>query len=103
MKFISESDSEASSSKAYKDLKKESDKNLSVASYQLGEDISKLEKESSRLQKQLKQFSQGSVQYNNIASKCNETQKQIAQVKASEKRVASEINQRKLKMKMTEF
>ncbi|XP_058802705.1 zinc finger CCCH-type with G patch domain-containing protein [Phymastichus coffea] len=96
-------DSESSSSKTYKDLKKESDKNLSVVSYKIGGDISRLEKESSKLQKHLKQFSQGSVQYNNIASKYNETQKQISKLKASEKRIASEQNQRKLKMKMTEF
>jgi uncharacterized protein YdcH (DUF465 family) len=81
----------------------ESNKNLSIASYEIGENISRLEKESAKLQNNLLQFSKGSVHYNNIVSKYNETQKQITKLRASEKRISAEQSQRKFKAKLTEF
>lgn len=100
---ITAKEPEPSSSKLHKELKKESNKNLSIASYQIGEDISKLEKQSSEFRNHMAQFSKGSIQYNNTVSKYNEAQKQIAKLKASEKRIAAEQNQRKFKAKLTEF
>ena len=98
-----ESEPEASSSRTHKELKKESSKNLNIVNYQIGQDISRLEKESSKLQSNLTRYSQGSVQYNNIVAKYNETQKNITKLRASEKRIAAEQNQRKFKAKITEF
>ncbi|OXU26919.1 hypothetical protein TSAR_000362 [Trichomalopsis sarcophagae] len=94
---------EPSSSKLLKELKKESNKNLNIASYQIGEDISRLERQSSELRNNTAQFSKGSIQYNNKVSKYNEIQKQIVKLKASAKRIAAEQNQRKFKAKLKEF
>lgn len=103
MLIFSASEPEPGSSKTHKELKKESNKNLNIASYQVGENISRLEKESVRLRNNLAQCGEGSVQYNHIVSKYNEAQKQIVQLRASEKRIAAEQNQRKFKAKLTDF
>ena len=84
-------------------MKKESSKNLRIASYQIGEDIARLEKESVKLKKNLQQLGVGTVLYNNAASKFNQNQLQITKLKASEKRIAAEENQRKFKAKLKEF
>ncbi|XP_014206891.1 zinc finger CCCH-type with G patch domain-containing protein [Copidosoma floridanum] len=93
----------SSKSKSQKDLKKESNRNLSIANYQIWEGISRLEKESVKLQSQLTRFSEGSVQYNNALLRYNEAQKQMSNLKASEKKITAEQNQRKFKVKMKEF
>lgn len=84
-------------------MKKESSKNLTLASIQIENEILKLEKESSKLEKILTQFPEGGIHYNNAISKYSEVQTQISKLKASEKRISSEQSQRKLRAKMSEF
>lgn len=84
-------------------LKTESNRNLNVASFQVGEDISRLEKESSKLKESMARHTKGSTLYNNIVIKYNETQKELTNLRASEKNIVAEQNQRKNKAKLTVF
>lgn len=84
-------------------MKKESNKNLSLATIQIENDVSRLEKESVKLRKILTQCPEGGIQYNSAISKYNEVQTKISKLKSSEKRIIAEQNQRKLRAKMTEF
>ncbi|XP_014223164.1 zinc finger CCCH-type with G patch domain-containing protein [Trichogramma pretiosum] len=102
-KTLGDKTDEPSSSKDHKELKKESSKNLRIASYQIEEKLSKLEKESAYFQKSMNQFAANSIQHNSAVARYNETQKKITSLKASAKRISSEQNQRKFKEKFTEF
>ncbi|XP_020287630.1 zinc finger CCCH-type with G patch domain-containing protein [Pseudomyrmex gracilis] len=84
-------------------LKTESIRNLNVANFQIGEDISRLEKESSKLKESMARHAKGSALYNNIVMKYNETQKELTNLRASEKSIVAEQNQRKNKAKLTVF
>lgn len=93
----------ASSSQNKDKLKTESNRNLNVASFQVAETINRLEKESSKLKESLARHSKGSVLYNNILMKYDEKQKELTNLRASEKSIVAEQNQRKNKAKLTIF
>lgn len=84
-------------------LKIESDRNLNVASFQINENINRLEKESLKLKESLAKYAKGSVFYNNIAMKYTEKQKELTNLRASEKNIITEQNQRKNKAKLSIF
>ncbi|KMQ88384.1 zinc finger ccch-type with g patch domain-containing [Lasius niger] len=96
-------DNAASSSQSKDKLKTESNRNLNVASFQVAETISRLEKESSKLKESLARHAKGSVLYNNIVMKYDEKQKELTNLRASEKSIVAEQNQRKNKAKLTIF
>lgn len=96
-------DNAASSSQNKDKLKAESNRNLNVASFQVAETISRLEKESSKLKESLARHAKGSVLYNNIVMKYDEKQKELNNLRASEKSIVAEQNQRKNKAKLTIF
>ncbi|XP_071578322.1 zinc finger CCCH-type with G patch domain-containing protein isoform X1 [Temnothorax nylanderi] len=93
----------ANSSQSRDKLRTESNRNLNVASFQIGENINRLEKESSKLKESLAKHAKGSVLYNNIAMKYNEKQKDLTNLRASEKSIAAEQDQRKNKAKLSVF
>lgn len=74
-----------------------------MAGFQIGEDISRLERESSKLKESLARHVKGSVLYNSIVMKYNEKQKELTNLKASEKSIIAEQNQRKNKAKLSIF
>lgn len=84
-------------------LRTESDRNLNVASFRIGENINRLEKESLKLKESLAKYAKGSILYNNIAMKYNEKQKELTNLRASEKNIVAEQNQRKNKAKLSIF
>jgi len=84
-------------------LKTESNRNLNVASFQIGVHINRLERESSKLKESLTKHAKGSVFYNSIATKYNEKQKELTNLRASEKSIVAEQNQRKNKVKLSIF
>ncbi|KAL0117440.1 hypothetical protein PUN28_010344 [Cardiocondyla obscurior] len=95
---------DTSNSSQIKDkLKMESTRNLNVASFQIGENINRLEKESLKLKESLAKHVKGSVLYNNITIKYNEKQKELINLRASEKSITAEQNQRKNKAKLSVF
>ncbi|KAH0951498.1 hypothetical protein HN011_002974 [Eciton burchellii] len=97
-------DNNAASSSREKDrLKTESTRNLNVASFQVSKDINRLEKESCRLKESLTKYTKGSTLYNNIAMRYKEKQKELTDLRASEKSIVDEQNQRKNKAKLTVF
>lgn len=96
-------DNAASSSQNKDKLKAESNRNLNVASFQIAETINHLEKESLKLKESMARHAKGSILYNNIMVKYDEIQKELTNLKASEKSIAAEQNQRKNKAKLTIF
>lgn len=90
-------------SKSKSNLKMESNRQLNVASLQIGENILRLERESSKLKESLARHTKGSVHYNNIAMQYNEKQKELVGLKASEKNIVAEQNQRKNRAKLSIF
>ncbi|KAL6428751.1 hypothetical protein ACFW04_007962 [Cataglyphis niger] len=96
-------DNAASSSQNKDKLKAESNRNLNVASFQIAETISHLEKESLKLKESMTRHAKGSILYNNIMIKYDEIQKELTNLKASEKSIVAEQNQRKNKAKLTIF
>lgn len=101
--FAAKDDNAAGSSRSKGKLKMESNYNLNVASFQVGEDISRLERESSKLKESMSRHAKGSVLYNNIAMRYNEKQKELANLRVSERSIVAEQNQRKDKAKLTIF
>ncbi|KYM85601.1 Zinc finger CCCH-type with G patch domain-containing protein [Atta colombica] len=93
----------ASSLQSKDKLKTESNRNLNVASFQIGVHINRLERESSKLKESLTKHAKGSVFYNSIATKYNEKQKELTNLRASEKSIVAEQNQRKNKVKLSIF
>lgn len=101
---LSAKDDNAASSSQNKDkLKAESNRNLNVASFQVAETISHLEKESLKLKETMARHAKGSILYNNIMVKYDEIQKELTNLRASEKSIVAEQNQRKNKAKLTIF
>ncbi|XP_011332346.2 zinc finger CCCH-type with G patch domain-containing protein isoform X2 [Ooceraea biroi] len=96
-------DNEAGSSRKKKRLKTESNRNLNVANFQVGEDISRLERQSCKLKESLARHVEGSALYNSIAMKYRETQRELTDLRASEKSIVAEQNQRKSNAKLTVF
>ncbi|XP_076232478.1 zinc finger CCCH-type with G patch domain-containing protein [Calliopsis andreniformis] len=96
-------ETQTSISKSTNDLKTESNRQLNVASLQIGENILRLERESSKLKESLARHAKGSVHYNNIIMKYNEKQKELVSLRASEKNIAAEQNQRKNRAKLSIF
>lgn len=84
-------------------MKNMSDKELNVQSYQIGNNISSLEKESKVLKKSLTRHEKYSPAYNNIVQRFNDKQKEIVKLKTSEKNIASEQRNRKNRDKLTIF
>lgn len=101
--FTAKDDNAAGSSRSKSKLRTESNYNLNVANFQVGENISRLERESSKLKESMARHTKGSVLYNNIVMKYNEKQKELANLRASEKSIVAEQNQRKDKAKLTIF
>ncbi|XP_076627354.1 zinc finger CCCH-type with G patch domain-containing protein [Colletes latitarsis] len=99
----SENETQTSTSKNKNDLKTESNRQLNVASFKIGENILRLERESSKLKESLTRHTKGSVLYNNIVTKYNEKQKELVDLRASEKNIAAEQNQRKNRAKLSIF
>ncbi|KYQ46904.1 Zinc finger CCCH-type with G patch domain-containing protein [Trachymyrmex zeteki] len=93
----------ASSLQSKDKLRTESNRNLNVASFQIGEHINRLERESSKLKESLTKHAKGSVFYNSIAMKYNEKQKELTNLRVSEKSIVAEQNQRKNKVKLSIF
>lgn len=77
--------------------------NLNIANFQVGENISRLEREISKLEKSLTRHAKGSAPHNNLVMQYNEKQKDLTNLKASEKNIVAEQNQRKNKAKLTIF
>lgn len=96
-------DNAASSSQSKDKLKIESNRNLNVASFQVAQTISHFEKESLKLKESLARHAKGSILYNNIVMKYDGIQKELTNLRASEKSIAAEQNQRKNKAKLTIF
>lgn len=96
-------DDVGSSSQSKDKLKAESNKNLNVASFQIAKTINCLEKESLKLKESLIRHTKGSILYNNILMRYNEKQKELTNLRASEKSIAAEQTQRKNKAKLTIF
>ncbi|KAG6801930.1 zinc finger CCCH-type with G patch domain-containing protein [Apis mellifera caucasica] len=90
-------------SKGKNNLKTESNRQLNVASLQIGETILRLERESTKLKESLTRHAKGSVHYNNIIMKYNEKQKELVSLRASEKSIAVEQDQRKNRAKLSIF
>ncbi|XP_078045261.1 zinc finger CCCH-type with G patch domain-containing protein [Augochlora pura] len=96
-------ETQTSSTKSKNDLKTESNRQLNVASLQIGENILRVERESSKLRESLARHAKGSIQYNTIAMKYNEKQKELVDLRASEKNITAEQNQRKNRAKLSIF
>lgn len=93
----------ASSLQSKDKLRTESNRNLNVASFQIGENINRLEKEALKLKESLTKYAKDSILYNNIVMKYNEKQKELTNLKASEKNIVAEQNRRKTKAKLYVF
>lgn len=74
-----------------------------MASFQIGENIAKLEKEAAKLKVSLGKHAKGSIPYNSIVIQYNEKQKELESLRKSEKNIATEQSHRKTKAKLTVF
>nr|XP_033327619.1 zinc finger CCCH-type with G patch domain-containing protein isoform X1 [Megalopta genalis] len=101
--FAAKNETQTSNTKSKNDLKTESNRQLNVASLQIGENILRVERESSKLKESLGRHAKGSIQYNAIAMKYNEKQKELVDLRASEKNITAEQNQRKSRAKLSIF
>lgn len=101
--FCAAKEDKPNNSQSKDKLRTESDRNLNVASFQIGENINRLEKESLKLKESLAKYAKGSILYNNIVIKYNEKQKELTNLRASEKNIVAEQNQRKNKAKLSIF
>lgn len=96
-------DSQPGSSTDKTNLKTESSQKLNVASLQIGENIRRLEKDASKLKESLGRHSEGSLPYSNIILQYNQKQKEISNLRITEKKIVAEQNHRKSKAKLTIF
>lgn len=101
--FTAKEDNTAGSSRSKGKLKAESNYNLNVASFQVGENINRLERELSKLKESMTRHTKGSIFYDSISMKYNEKQKELTNLRASERKIVAEQNQRKDKAKLTIF
>ncbi|XP_063972583.1 zinc finger CCCH-type with G patch domain-containing protein [Diachasmimorpha longicaudata] len=95
--------SQATSSKAKNPFKGETNRGLNVANFQVGENITKLEKESLFLVNSLRKHAKGSVPYNNIVVQYNDKQAELTNLRSQQKNILSEQNHRKDKTKLSVF
>ncbi|XP_012284436.1 zinc finger CCCH-type with G patch domain-containing protein isoform X2 [Orussus abietinus] len=100
---LGEDKNKPSSSKNRTDFKTESNRKLNVASFQISENIARLEKESLKLKDSLGRHAKGSLHYNNIVLQYNEKQRQLTDLRTCERHITAEQNQRKNKTKLTVF
>lgn len=84
-------------------MKGESNRQLNVASFQIRENILRLERESAKLKETLARHAKGSVLYNNIVLKYNEKQEELINLRASERSITAEQDQRKDRAKLSIF
>ncbi|XP_051167034.1 zinc finger CCCH-type with G patch domain-containing protein [Leptopilina boulardi] len=84
-------------------IKNISDKTLNITSFQISENIAKLEKEANKLKDSLTKHNKNSSAYNNIVQRFNSMQSEINHLRNSEKNVASEQRNRKNREKLTIF
>ncbi|XP_015602108.1 zinc finger CCCH-type with G patch domain-containing protein [Cephus cinctus] len=96
-------ESEAGGSKYRKNLKSESNQRLNVASLKIGQNITRLERESAKLKESMGRHAKGSIHYNNIVMQYNDKQKELVDLRTDEKHIAAEQNQRKNKAKLSIF
>ncbi|CAK9821789.1 Zinc finger CCCH-type with G patch domain-containing protein [Anthophora retusa] len=89
--------------KSKSNLKTESNRQLNIASFQVRENIVRLERESTKLRESLARHAKGSVHYNNIVMKCNEKEQELISLRASERNIAAEQDQRKNRAKLSIF
>ncbi|KAK2584135.1 hypothetical protein KPH14_006569 [Odynerus spinipes] len=93
----------ASTSKSKRNLKKESNWSLNVANFQVGENITRLEKESLKLKNSMTRHSKDSTPYKSILAQYNQKQKELNDLRACEKNITAEQTQRKNKAKLSIF
>ncbi|KAK0179792.1 hypothetical protein PV327_005510 [Microctonus hyperodae] len=92
-----------SSSDIKKSLKTETTRNLNVASFRIDENITKLERESTKLMNSLVKYAKGSIPYNNIVMQYNEKQNELIQLRMKQRNISTEQNHRKDKAKLSVF
>lgn len=92
-----------STSKSKQNLKSESNWNLNVANFQVGEDITRLERESLKLKNSMTRHSKDSTLYKSILAQYNQKQKELTDLRACEKNIMAEQTQRKNKAKLSIF
>ncbi|XP_074111841.1 zinc finger CCCH-type with G patch domain-containing protein [Cotesia typhae] len=90
--------SKPSSSNSRKSLKTESTRDLNVASFRISEDITKLERESSKLMNSLGKHPKGSIPYNNLVVQYNDKQNKLTHLRSKQKNITAEQNDRKDKL-----
>ncbi|KAF7403667.1 hypothetical protein HZH68_006461 [Vespula germanica] len=93
----------ASTSKSKCNVKAESNWNLNVANFQIGEGISRLERESLKLKNSMTRHSKDSAPYKNILAQYNQKQKELTELRTCEKNIIAEQTQRKNKAKLSIF
>lgn len=84
-------------------MKTESNWNLNVANFQIGEGISRLERESLKLKNSMTRHSKDSAPYKNILAQYNQKQKELTDLRTCEKNITAEQTQRKNKAKLSIF
>lgn len=85
------------------DLKTKTSQKLNIASLQVGESIRRLEKEATKLHESLGRHGKGTLPYNAIVSQYNQKQKELVDLRLTEKNISAEQNHRKSKAKLTIF
>ncbi|KAG8034465.1 hypothetical protein G9C98_007541 [Cotesia typhae] len=98
MKQTPKDNSKPSSSNSRKSLKTESTRDLNVASFRISEDITKLERESSKLMNSLGKHPKGSIPYNNLVVQYNDKQNKLTHLRSKQKNITAEQNDRKDKL-----
>lgn len=93
----------ASTSNSRHNLKTETNWNLNVANFQVGENINKLERESLKLKNSMARHSKDSILYESILAQYNEKQKELTDLRICEKNIMAEQTQRKNKAKLSIF
>ncbi|XP_043275966.1 zinc finger CCCH-type with G patch domain-containing protein [Venturia canescens] len=96
-------ENEPGSSKGKSHYKSHTNRGLNVASFEISENITRLEKESSKLMNSLGRHAKGSLPYNNIVLQYNEKQSELAGLRSTQNHIATEQNQRKDKAKLSVF
>lgn len=86
-----------------KGLKSESCHGLNVVGFRVGEEIRRAERDLTRLQESLSRHAQGSPTHTTIFSKMEDKQGELDKLRASERSIDLERNQRKDRKKLTVF
>ncbi|XP_015126841.1 zinc finger CCCH-type with G patch domain-containing protein [Diachasma alloeum] len=93
----------SSSSKCKNSFRAATNRGLNVANFQVGENITKLERESLLLMNSLRKHAKGSIPYNNIVIQYNDKQAELTNLRSQQKNIVSEQNHRKDKTKLSVF